>query len=117
MSTRFAEGTGTSHVGGTEGHVPRSIWALLVPVAAVIAVGSLVPLLIGDSRVLMGVSVLGVAFGCYAIGFNLIFGSTGQLFLCVGALAGIGEVAATTSKRASGYGKAKSRGSMVPLAL
>jgi len=38
----------------------------------------------------MGVAVLGLAFACYAIGFNLIFGSTGQLFLCVGALAGVG---------------------------
>ena len=39
---------------------------------------------------MMGVAVLGLAFACYAVGFNLIFGSTGQLFLCVGALAGIG---------------------------
>jgi branched-chain amino acid transport system permease protein len=39
---------------------------------------------------MMGVAVLGLAFACYAIAFNLIFGSTGQLFLCVGALAGIG---------------------------
>jgi branched-chain amino acid transport system permease protein len=38
----------------------------------------------------MGVAVLGLAFACYTIGFNVIFGSTGQLFLCVGALAGIG---------------------------
>ena len=38
----------------------------------------------------MGVAVLGLAFMCYTIGFNIIFGSTGQLFLCVGALAGIG---------------------------
>jgi branched-chain amino acid transport system permease protein len=38
----------------------------------------------------MGVAVLGLAYVCYAIGFNLIFGSTGQLFLCVGALAGVG---------------------------
>ncbi|MCI0679122.1 MAG: branched-chain amino acid ABC transporter permease [Actinobacteria bacterium] len=38
----------------------------------------------------MGVSVAGLTFVCYAIAFNLIFGSTGQLFLCVGALAGIG---------------------------
>jgi branched-chain amino acid transport system permease protein len=38
----------------------------------------------------MGVAVLGLAFVCYAIGFNVIFGSTGQLFLCVGALAGVG---------------------------
>ena len=35
-------------------------------------------------------AVLGLTFACYTIGFNLIFGSTGQLFLCVGALAGIG---------------------------
>jgi branched-chain amino acid transport system permease protein len=39
---------------------------------------------------MMGVSILGLTFACYAVGFNLIFGSTGQLFLCVGALAGIG---------------------------
>jgi branched-chain amino acid transport system permease protein len=38
----------------------------------------------------MGVAVLGLAFACYVIGFNVIFGSTGQLFLCVGALAGVG---------------------------
>jgi branched-chain amino acid transport system permease protein len=38
----------------------------------------------------MGVAVLGLAFACYTIGFNLIFGGTGQLFLCVGALAGVG---------------------------
>ena len=38
----------------------------------------------------MGVAVLGLTFACYTIGFNLIFGSTGQLFLCVGAPAGIG---------------------------
>jgi branched-chain amino acid transport system permease protein len=43
----------------------------------------------------MGVAVLGLAFACYVIGFNVIFGSTGQLFLCVGALAGIGGFGAT----------------------
>jgi branched-chain amino acid transport system permease protein len=43
----------------------------------------------------MGVAVLGLAFVCYAIGFNVIFGSTGQLFLCVGALAGVGGFGAT----------------------
>jgi ABC-type branched-subunit amino acid transport system permease subunit len=51
---------------------------------------ALVPLWLGSSRVLMGVAVLGLAFACYVVAFNLIFGSTGQLFLCVGALAGIG---------------------------
>jgi branched-chain amino acid transport system permease protein len=66
-----------------------------LPIAAVGAALALVPLWLGDSRVLMGVAVLGLAFACYAIGFNVIFGSTGQLFLCVGALAGIGGFGAT----------------------
>jgi branched-chain amino acid transport system permease protein len=43
----------------------------------------------------MGVAVLGLAFVCYVIGFNVIFGGTGQLFLCVGALAGVGGFGAT----------------------
>ncbi|MGD2100897.1 MAG: branched-chain amino acid ABC transporter permease [Acidimicrobiia bacterium] len=90
MSTRLTEGAGTSVVGGTEAHVSRSLRALIVPTVVVMAIGALAPIWLGDSRVLMGVAVIGVSFGCYAIGFNLIFGSTGQLFLCVGALAGIG---------------------------
>lgn len=90
MSIHFTEGTGTSVVGGTETRATRSVWALLVPVGIVGALGAVAPIWLGDSRVLMGVAVLGVTFGCYAIGFNLIFGSTGQLFLCVGAIAGIG---------------------------
>ncbi|MDX1437994.1 MAG: branched-chain amino acid ABC transporter permease, partial [Anaerolineales bacterium] len=56
---------------------------------------ALVPIWAGDSRVLMGVAVLGLTFACYTIGFNVIFGSTGQLFLCVGALAGIGGYGGT----------------------
>jgi len=62
----------------------------VISIAVVGAALALVPLWLGDSRVLMGVAVLGMAYVCYAIGFNLIFGSTGQLFLCVGALAGVG---------------------------
>jgi branched-chain amino acid transport system permease protein len=62
----------------------------LVPVLGAGALLALIPLRIGGSRVLMGVAILGLAFACYTIGFNLIFGSTGQLFLCVGALGGIG---------------------------
>ena len=57
---------------------------------------ALVPLWLGDSRVMMGVSILGLAFMCYTIGFNIIFGSTGQLFLCVGALARVGGYGAAT---------------------
>jgi branched-chain amino acid transport system permease protein len=43
-----------------------------------------------------------LVFGCYAVGFNVIFGSTNQLFLCVGALAGVGGYAtAILSDKAS----------------
>ncbi len=51
---------------------------------------ALVPLRYSDSRTMMGVIIGGMLFAAYAIGFNVIFGSTGQLFLCVGAFAGLG---------------------------
>ncbi len=60
------------------------------PIAATVAVLALVPAWSGDSRSMMTVVTTGLLFATYAIAFNLIFGSTGQLFLCVGALAGIG---------------------------
>jgi len=90
MIEDYTEGTGTAVVGGTEQRASRSLVALLWPIAVVGALLALIPLWLGDSRVMMGVAVLGLTFACYAVGFNLIFGSTGQLFLCVGALAGIG---------------------------
>ena len=90
MSDRLAGETGTSPIGETEARSSRSLPILLMPIAAVGAVLALVPLWLGDSRVLMGVAVLGLAFACYTIGFSVIFGSSGQLYMCVGALAGIG---------------------------
>ena len=87
---RFTRATGTSVIGGAEEHQSRSFRSLLVPIALVGVALALVPLWLGDSGVMMGVAVLGLAFACYTVGFNVIFGSTGQLFLCVGALAGIG---------------------------
>jgi ABC-type branched-subunit amino acid transport system permease subunit len=51
---------------------------------------AVVPLRYSDSRTMMGVVIGGMLFAAYAVGFNVIFGSTGQLFLCVGALAGLG---------------------------
>ena len=95
MSSPSTGSTGTFLIGGTEAHTSRSLPALLLPITVVGAALALVPLWLGDSRVLMGVAVLGLAFACYTIGFNVIFGSTGQLFLCVGALAGIGGFGAT----------------------
>ena len=68
----------------------RPRWRAYLPVLVTGVVIALVPLRFGDSRVMMGLAVSGALFAAYAIAFNIIFGSTGQLFLCVGALAGIG---------------------------
>jgi branched-chain amino acid transport system permease protein len=94
MTERFAEATGTSVIGGAERRSAKSLLALVVPVLVVGMLLALVPLWLGGSRVLMTVAILGLAFASYTVGFNLIFGSTGQLFLCVGALAGIGGYSA-----------------------
>ena len=90
MTERFTEGTGTSQIGGAEQRTTGSLISLLAPILIIGGLLALVPIWIGDSRVYMGVSVIGLSYACYTIGFNLIFGSTGQLFLCVGALAGLG---------------------------
>lgn len=66
----------------------------LVPVALTAAALALVPLWLSDSDFRMGLALEGLLFTAYAIAFNLIFGSTKQLFLCVGALAGVGGYAA-----------------------
>lgn len=73
----------------------RSVLMAYAPVAVVAVLLALVPLWVGDSRTYMGLAIAGMLFAGYAVGFNVIFGSTGQLFLCVGALAGV-----------SGYGSA-----------
>jgi branched-chain amino acid transport system permease protein len=63
----------------------------LLPVLAVAAILALLPpLWFGDSAYTTSLAVKALVFACYGIGFNLIFGCTNQLFLCVGALAGIG---------------------------
>ena len=57
-------------------------------------------------------------FASYGVGFNLIFGSTNQLFLCVGALAGIGgygaviladETSLPMAERGRGHGERSDR--------
>src|SRR5918996_3617874 len=65
-------------------------WALapIVATAAILAV--LPPVWFGDSPYTTSLAVQALVFACYGVGFNLIFGSTNQLFLCVGALAGVG---------------------------
>lgn len=90
MSVELTEAAGTSAIGGAEERPSRSLRSLLVPLAVTGIALAPIPIWLGHSRVLMGVAVLGLTFAGYTIGFNLIFGSTGQLFLCVGSLAGIG---------------------------
>ena len=60
-----------------------------LPVVATAAVLGVVPLLVGDSRYAMTLAISMLVVAAHAVAFNLIFGSTGQLFLCLGALAGI----------------------------
>ena len=72
---------------GLARHLGRALLPIVV-VAAILAV--LPPLWFGDSPYTTSLAVKALVFASYGIGFNLIFGCTNQLFLCVGALAGIG---------------------------
>lgn len=49
-----------------------------------------VPVLLGGSPYGMRIASLAVIVATYAVAFNLLFGHTRQLFLCIGALAGLG---------------------------
>ena len=80
----------TSHVIAAPGRTARSAARAYAPVLVVGVLLALPPLRYGDSRTMMGVITDGMLFAAYAVSFNIIFGSTGQLFLCVGALAGLG---------------------------
>ena len=81
---------GTAAVTAAPSRARRSWLQSYGPIIATALVLALVPLRYGDSRATMGIAVAGVLFAAYAVSFNIIFGSTGQLFLCVGALAGVG---------------------------
>ncbi len=74
-----------------------------LPIVVAAALVALVPLRYHDSRSMMGVITVGALFACYAVAFNVIFGSTGQLFLCTGALAGIGGYGAAIVADRSGF--------------
>src|SRR5918993_826314 len=60
------------------------------PILIAAALLALVPLRYHESPPMMRVITEGMLFAAYAVAFNVIFGSTGQLFLCTGALAGVG---------------------------
>lgn len=49
---------------------------------------ALVPLVTGDSAYYARITTLMLVYMAYAVAFNMIFGHTRQLFLCLGALAG-----------------------------
>jgi branched-chain amino acid transport system permease protein len=72
---------------------PSPVLRAYAPIVVTGALLALVPLRYSDSRTMMGVIITGMLFAAYAVAFNVIFGSTGQLFLCVGALAGLGGYA------------------------
>ena len=77
--------------GGRGAGLAASLGRALLPIVVVAAIlAVLPPLWFGDSPYTTSLAVKALVFASYGIGFNLIFGCTNQLFLCVGALAGIG---------------------------
>ena len=60
-------------------------YVTLLLVAVVLA---LVPLGVGGSAYYLRIATLMLIYMAYAVAFNIIFGHTRQLFLCIGALAG-----------------------------
>ncbi len=83
--------------------VPGNVGRALVPIVATAAVLAVLPSVwFGDSPFTTSLAVQALVFASWGVGFNLIFGCTNQLFLCVGALAGIGGYgAAILSDRTS----------------
>ena len=86
----------------TSGPLPRRLGTVVaggrgrafLPVVGAAAVILVIPQIwFAGSEYTTGLAVQALEFAAYAVGFNLIFGSTNQLFLCVGALAGLGGYA------------------------
>lgn len=72
----------------------RAVGRALLPVVATAVLIVVVPQVwFANSEYTTGLAIQALILAAYAIGFNLIFGSTNQLFLCVGALAGLGGYA------------------------
>lgn len=67
----------------------RTIGTAYGPVLAVVLALALVPVALGGSAYLLSLATTALVFAAYAIGVNVILGSSGQLLLCIGALAGI----------------------------
>lgn len=65
-----------------------SVLARYVALLGVAVVLAAVPLATGDSPYYSRITTLMLIYMAYAVAFNMIFGHTRQLFLCLGALAG-----------------------------
>ncbi len=102
-------------VAGRSGELLRAYY----PIAVTAALLALVPIRYADSRTMMTVIITGMAFAAYTIAFNIILGSTGQLFLCTGALAGIGGFtsAILTAKNGWPFGVAVVLGTVLAAAI
>jgi branched-chain amino acid transport system permease protein len=72
---------------------PRAARAFSPVVATAVIIVVLPQVWFAGSEYTTGLAVQALILAAYAVGFNLIFGSTNQLFLCVGALAGLGGYA------------------------
>jgi branched-chain amino acid transport system permease protein len=82
--------TATSESGRQAG-VAAFLGRAALPIAAAAAVLVILPpLWFGDEPYTTSLAVKAMVFASYGIGFNLIFGCTNQLFLCIGALAAVG---------------------------
>ena len=90
MATAAPATTGTNIVVGDRPTRDRPVAMAYAPIAAVAVLLGVVPAVVGDSRTYMGLAIGVLLFATYATAFNVIFGLTGQLFLSVGALAGVG---------------------------
>lgn len=66
----------------------RNVFARTADLAIVAVVLALVPALAGDSAYYLRIATLALVYMAWTVAFNLIFGHTKQLFLCLGALAG-----------------------------
>ncbi len=70
-----------------------SFFRRVLAVALAAAVLAALPAVVGDSPYQMRLAALMLVLASYAVAFNLLFGHTNQLFLCVGALASLGGYA------------------------
>lgn len=71
----------------------RSATLAYLPVGITALLLAGLPLFIGESRYFMSLAINMLVFAGYAVAFNIIFGSTGQLFLCIGSIAGLSAYA------------------------